>query len=91
MWIILKINVIDLACCFERHGSFIAGTMYVLYIADCNTLSQKLKVFLQLCYCFIGEVENAEERTERAKACPCPVHARRGRKIPKDRLRVQFL
>lgn len=34
-----------------------------------------------------GEVENAEERTERAKACPCPVHARRGRKMPKDRLR----
>ena len=43
-----------------------------------------------VCYCFVGEVENAEERTERAKACPCPVHARRGRKIPKDRLRVQF-
>ncbi|XP_078366538.1 RUN domain-containing protein 1-like [Oculina patagonica] len=34
-----------------------------------------------------GEVENAEERTERAKACPCPVHARRGRKMQKDRLR----
>ena len=55
------------------------------------TISQKLKrIFLQLCHCFIGEVENAEERTERAKACPCPVHARRGRKVPKDRLRVQF-
>lgn len=45
---------------------------------------------LQSCYFFIGEVENAEERTERAKACPCPVHARRGRKMPKDRLRVWF-
>ena len=35
-----------------------------------------------------GEVENAEERTERAKACPCPVHAKRHRKAHKDRLRV---
>lgn len=34
-----------------------------------------------------GEVENAEERTERAKACPCPVHAKRHRKLHKDRLR----
>ncbi|KAJ7369309.1 Rab GTPase binding, partial [Desmophyllum pertusum] len=34
-----------------------------------------------------GEVENAEERTERAKSCPCPVHAKRGRKMQKDRLR----
>ncbi|KAM7439161.1 Rab GTPase binding [Porites harrisoni] len=34
-----------------------------------------------------GEVENAEERTERAKACPCPVHARRNRKSHKDRLK----
>lgn len=33
-----------------------------------------------------GEVENAEERTERAKQCPCPVHAKRGRK-QKDRPR----
>ena len=38
--------------------------------------------------CIAGEVENAEERTERAKACPCPVHARRNRKSHKDRLKV---
>lgn len=38
--------------------------------------------------CVAGEVENAEERTERAKACPCPVHARRNRKSHKDRLNV---
>ena len=38
--------------------------------------------------CIVGEVENAEERTERAKACPCPVHARRNRKSHKDRLKV---
>lgn len=34
-----------------------------------------------------GEVENAEERTERAKQCPCPVHAKRGGRKQKDRLR----
>ncbi|KAK2568381.1 RUN domain-containing protein 1 [Acropora cervicornis] len=34
-----------------------------------------------------GEVENAEERSERAKACPCPVHAKRHRKERKDKSR----
>lgn len=34
-----------------------------------------------------GEVEDAEERSERAKSCPCPVHAKRHRKLHKDRSR----
>ena len=42
----------------------------------------------QFIYCLTGEVENAEERTERAKQCPCPVHAKRGGRKQKDRLRV---
>ena len=43
--------------------------------------------FVNLCV-ISGEVENAEERSERAKACPCPVHAKRHRKERKDKSRV---
>ena len=56
-----------------------------------STLVNFCVVFSDLYFHFTGEVEDAEERSERAKSCPCPVHAKRHRKLHKDRSRVKMM